>query len=129
MFDVVYVNVFNTLLFNINMFDVLREASLFIASPPWRKTRGGEKIFDELLGGAKKILTNFWGGRKKFRRTFGGGEKNFNALSMEIGGFWPILRGGEKNFDELLGGGAKKIFFASNPDLNHQVDLMAIIKS
>ena len=47
---------------------------------------------------------------------------------MEIGGFRPIPRGGEKNFDELLGG-AKKFFFASNPDLNHQVDIMAIIKS
>ena len=69
--------------------------------PPGGKPGGGEKIFDELLGGAKKILTNFWGGRKKFRRTFGGGEKNFNALSMEIGGFRPIPRGGEKNFDGL----------------------------
>ena len=73
-------------------------------------------------------MTNFWGGRKKFRRTFGGGEKNFNALSMEIGGFRPIPRGDEKNVDGLLGGGQKN-FFASNPDLNHQVDLMAIIKS
>ena len=36
-------------------------------------------------------------------------------------------KGGEKNFDELLGG--RNFFFASNPDLNHQVDIMAIIKS